>query len=190
MLKQLLIIIFTAAVTFAIVLFLGYIGVEPFTRLTSAFTSWISSFNFSQTLSEIAQNPATLLTLIGTAASIGIPLIMKLFEAKRTAETLKAQAQAKIDEYQDSLNQTSRQLQQTTSSLQSAEQQLSTLQNTNSQLQAQLNTLQQQYEKLQNSYTELQRIRASDVISTLPGGTVIPQPDGSKITIIEKQVIK
>lgn len=190
MLRQILIAILAAAATFMVILVLGHLGIAPFNALYEAVTAWLGNFNFSQTASEIMRNPATLLTLIGTAATIGIPLITKLMEARRQAAALKAQAQARIDEYQDSLNQTSKQLQQTSTKLQTAEQQLTQLQQANSTLQTQLQTLQQQYDKLQSSYTELQRIRAADVISTLPGGTVIPQPDGTKIAVIEKTVIK
>jgi methylthioribose-1-phosphate isomerase len=188
--KTLLTIILFILLGVAICLVLGYFEVYPFTILWTTVSGWINGFN----VEEITSNPTTLITTgmgaVGTAATVGIPLYNKLNSTKQQLEATTQEAKSKISNLTGTLDGATSKLQTTELNLQNATSQLETLKQSSTELQSKADFYKSEFDKLQNRYTELQKIKAADVIGSLPGGTIITNPDGSKSSIIEKVVVK
>ena len=188
--KTLLTIIAFILLGVAICLLLGYFEVYPFTILWTTVSGWLGGFN----ISDLTSNPTTLITAgagaVGTAVTVGLPLYNKLNTAKQQLEATTQEAKTKINGLSSTLEGATSKLQNTELDLTNATKKLNELEPQINQYKTQVESYKSQLEKLQNNYSELQKIRAADVIGSLPGGTVITNPDGSKSAIIEKVVVK
>jgi len=185
-LKTIIIIALFVLVGVALCYFIGTLGDNLFTPLTATINGWIGGFNVSTALS----NPATIITSVGAAAAVATPLLSKLSTAKQQVTDVTTQAKTQIGGLTTNLEAKTSQLNNTQLDLTTAQAKLKTLESSNSQLQFQADNYKTQLDKIMGQYTELQKIKSSDFLSTLPGGSLITNPDGSKTAVVERVLIK
>ena len=188
-LKLILTLVVCIVIGIVICLALGYFNIAPFDQFYSMVLGYVGNFNIGEALS----NPTTLIAGVGTAitaaSAVAVPLMNKANEAKKQAESAINTAKTELGSVKDSLTETTGKLETANLNLESATKALGEKDALINTLKTKVETLQPQLDKLQTSYTELQKIKAADVIGSLPGGTVINNPDGSKTAVIEKQVV-
>jgi hypothetical protein len=189
--KTILIIAVCVLAGLGICLLLGYLEIEPFTVPYAYVIGWMGSFNAQ----EVISNPATILTTVGAAAAVAIPLLSKLNSAKQQVQTTVTAAKTEIGgltkevgDITGKLESTELNLSNANTKISEANTKITELSQSSSDWQTKADTYKQQLDRLQGNYTELQKIRASDVIASLPGGTVIQNPDGSKTAVVEKTI--
>ena len=185
-LKTVLLVIALVLAGLAVCVALGYFGVYPFTVIYDYAVGWMGGFN----ITEVASNPASILTTVGAAAAVATPLLAKLSTAKQQASDLKEQATTQISGLTGQLSTAKNELSSTETSLASLEAKFKSLEASTGTYQAQAEAYKTQLDKLTNQYTELQKIKAADFISTLPGGSKITNPDGSQTAVVERVVVK
>jgi hypothetical protein len=168
-----------------ICLMVGFIfPASPFGGLSSMVAGYVGNFNLGSVLS----NSATIPTAIASASAVAIPLISKVSAYKKQAEQLKMQATQQTNNYATEFNGVKTQLSTTASSLTDAQKTIDTLNTAKSVAETKASTLQAELNKVQGYYTELQKIKGSDLLGSLPGNTVITNPDGSQIVKVKELV--
>lgn len=189
-LKTILIAIVFVLIGFAIVMLLGYFAIAPFDYVYGMVAGAFSGFD----MQGVVENPASIATIAGTgittAVGVAVPLMSKVNSAKQQAEDTATEAKTKIEGITGTLESTTSKLQTTELDLTNATAKIEELTPQINQYKTQAETYKEQLDKLTNQYTELQKIKAADVLGSLPGGTIITNPDGSTSAIIEKTVVK
>ena len=184
-LTLILVVVSTVAAGIGVCRLLGCMGISPFTEFKATIAGYFGGFD----LGGVVSNPASVLTAAGGAVAVGIPLLSKLSAAKQQVTTVASKAQSEISGLTDNLSDASSKLSSTQLDLTTAQEKLSSLESANTTLTTQANTYKAQLDKIMGQYTELQKIKAADLIGSLPGGTVITNPDGSQTAVVERKVI-
>jgi hypothetical protein len=184
--KLLIICICVVFAGIAVCLLVGYLGVYPF----DGFYQMIAGYAGGVNIQEAVSNPATIVTGAASAAAVAIPLINKANSYKNKLTETTQQAKTQINSLNTEVTTTTSKLKATEINLTNANTKITELTTSSKDLEIKASLYKEQLDRLQNNYTELQKIKASDVIGSLPGGTVINHPDGSQTVVIEKVVVK
>lgn len=155
-LSSILLILAAVAAGFGLIMLLGYIEVDPFNVVYSYVAAQVSGVN----LSEVALNPATLLTGVGTAATVGIPLYNKVNQAREQATAIKAQAETQIGSITANLSDATTKLSTADLNLEEAQKKISSLESVASSAEAKYNEVSAQNQKLLTQLEALNNIQA------------------------------
>ena len=135
---------------------LGYFGIEPFVGFYIMVTGWFSKIDFGSVIS----NPATILTVVGGATAVAVPLISKLNSAKQQTQQIASDAKTQVSNINNTLSETTSKLDTANLNLENAQATITKLNSTSASATTQVASLQQENAKLLTQLDALNNIQA------------------------------
>jgi chromosome segregation ATPase len=159
-LKTIIIFVVCVAAGVAVLLLLGYLGVQPFTVIYDTAAGYMGGFD----VGAVASNPASIVTMAAPALAIGGAALSKISSLKQKATTEVATAKATVGDLSNTLSTTKDQLGSATSSLEVANAKVASLEAAAKTFPDQITALQKEKDNLTVQLQALNNIQAKATV--------------------------